>query len=167
MFGSHFQGVWHGAQHGKGKTEVVPLLAEPGSAAVSMAAVNYFSRGIVCPDAKGGPVVLACSKIYRHMGHRTMATGSIMPEIAMRYASAKDAMRQLRSPFCRKTSVQACDKVNVASSLILSRQFTGAGCWPALRTVERQRIHSNVMFFFFARRSMSVLLPASWWRMSS
>ena len=33
----------------------------------------------------------------------------------------------------------------MASSVLLSLQFSGSGAWPAFKTVERQSLHSNVL----------------------
>ena len=47
--------------------------------------------------------------------------------------------------FFRKTKVEVTRKPEVASSLLPSKELFGAGCMPPLTTVERQRLHSNVL----------------------
>ena len=86
-------------------------------------------------------------KHYKHMGRRVLPDGSILPEIAARYATTRKIAKPLENRLFRKSAVAWSEKVNVAGSLLLSRQFNASGAWPELRLVERQRLHANVIGF--------------------
>ena len=79
------------------------------------------------------------------MGVRTVTSGDILSEIEARFATAKPEFRRLRAKLFKKSCVPTRDKVQIAGSLLVSRQFNGSGAWPALKTTERQRLHSNVL----------------------
>ena len=96
----------------------------------------------------GGMQTLSVGKMYKDMGNRTLPSGNIMPEIECRRASAREALKPIRSKFFGQTKVSSAEKIKVLNSLLLSRQFCASGCWPSLTVVQRQRIHVYTMAFF-------------------
>ena len=74
-----------------------------------------------------------------------MASGDILSEIAARFAITREVFRPLRAKLFKRTSIAVQDKVHIAGSILLSRQFNGSGTWPDLKTTERQRLHRNVL----------------------
>ena len=68
-----------------------------------------------------------------------------MPEIMTRSSSSNATLKPLRSKFFKDTSVAFEKKFTVAASILMSRQFFGAGGWPIPTVAERQQIHAKVM----------------------
>lgn len=67
-----------------------------------------------------------------------------MQEMTARHGSAYTATKRIRYKFFRKTSVHYQKKLDVGTSLVLSRELYGCGSWPVLSTAESARLHANV-----------------------
>ena len=128
-----------------GKTALLPMVHGPGSAKLHMEISKLDGKALMCPETHGGPISLKVVKAYKYMGVRTVATGDILSEIAARYATARPEFRRLKARLFKNSAVAIAEKTQVASSLLLSRQFNGSGAWTILKTTERQRLHSNVL----------------------
>ena len=76
-------------------------------------------------------------KFYKYMGVRTTASGDVLPEIAARYATTRNVIKPLKVKLFKTTSIAIKDKLHIAGSILLSRQFNGSGAWPELKTTER------------------------------
>ena len=131
-----------------GKTAFMPFFYGKGCTEWSKKIPALVKRGIRCPNTHGGAQTLLVCRSYKHMGVRCSPDGSILPEIAARYSTMREAYCRVRSRFFECPSVDVQSKLHVVSALMLSRQFNAAGAWPCLRSNERQRIHSNVMRVF-------------------
>lgn len=128
-----------------GKTALLPLIHGPGCSDVLIQIARLPDNTLPCPAADGGQIYLSVVKWYKHMGIRKAASGHITRENAARHATTRDAIGPLRVKLFKKTSIGVKEKAQVAGSVLLSRQFNGSGAWPALKTVERQRLHTNVL----------------------
>ena len=123
----------------------MPLFYGPRSEAARRAAAALPTKALSCVCGGAALVNLPIVASYGHMGVKTFASGIMLPEIAARHGSARPVLRQLRTKFFKKTRVEAKKKLQVASSLLMSREVFGSGAYPILSTTERQRVHTNVM----------------------
>ena len=118
---------------------------------------------IPCPLARqsGGKMVyLRIAKQYTHMGIKTLASGSVAPELQSRHSSTIPYVHRLTWQYFRKTQAQVQKKLGVASSLLLSTETFGVGCMPVLNTGERQILHRNIVGVYRRATSTSTVVDA-------
>ena len=95
-----------------GKCALLPMLCGPGSVDAQHVRAN-LNGSLSC--RLGDTVVhLNIVKNYKHMGVRSVASGSHMPEINARHATCASKMSHLRGDFFKRSSVAYSDKLNVA-----------------------------------------------------
>ena len=79
------------------------------------------------------------TKVYRHMGRKTVPAGSISQEMTARHGSAIGPTKRIRYKFFKKSCVPKSDKMQVANMLVLSRELFGSGAWPILSIAKERR----------------------------
>ena len=79
------------------------------------------------------------------MGKQTRSCGTVLREIASRHATAQPLLKRLGTRFFGRAAIPIDAKVQVANSLIMSRECYAGGSHPVLNTNERTRLHSNIM----------------------
>ena len=137
-----------------GKTAVLPYFGGAGANMARREASNLADCMLPVPLALSDkPIGMRIVSMYTHMGHRTSATGSAMPEIMWRHDTAKPVIRRVSYQLFVKSKVAVKKKLMVASSLMLSRELYGVGCLPCLSVGEREKLHGHVMSVY--RRATS------------
>jgi hypothetical protein len=131
-----------------GKTALLPAFNGKRSEHARRAFAALPNSTLLCTCRGDNVIGLPIANIYTHMGCRTVANASLLPEIACRHSTAQPVLRRLRTKFFRNTRVAIADKVNVASALMLSRELYGSGGYPTLTTAERERIHANMVAIY-------------------
>ena len=138
---------------GVGKTAFLPKIAGKGSAAVRRSIVDMGSHILVVGARAVDPVYLKIGTRYTHMGRCIMASLSQLPELTARHASTRPYVDRLSYSFFKKTNVEVKKKLDVAASLLLSKELYCAGAMPLLAAKERTKLHANVMSVY--RRACS------------
>lgn len=109
---------------------------------------NSFSilldKAIPCA-CRQGLIALPITDLYTHMGSKTSPLGAGLPGIVACHGTAMPVLGRLPAKFFKKSAVDGQDKLNVVGALLLSRELFSSGCYCILTTVERQRVHGNVM----------------------
>ena len=103
-------------------------------------------------------VLLRIAKQYTHMGIKTSACGSVSPELQSRHSSTIPYVHRLTWQYFRKTEAPVKNKLDVASSLLLSKETFGVGCMPVLNVGERQILHRNILGVYRKATSTSIAI---------
>ena len=101
-----------------------------------------------CPGANqtdDSMVYLRIVGQYSHMGVKTMASGSVVPELQSRHSTTVPYVDRLTWQFFKKTTTAVEKKIAVATSVLLSKETYAVGCMPVLNTSERQTLHKIIV----------------------
>lgn len=129
-----------------GKTEFKVAVNGPKAEVGRRRAAALGNHNLFCCDCGGGNIIpLGMVECYTHMGAKTNASGSVLLAIVARQGAARPIMKRRRVRFFRKTAVATASKMQVAFSVMLSRQLYACRACLVLNAGERQRLQANVM----------------------
>ncbi|CAE7243636.1 unnamed protein product [Symbiodinium sp. CCMP2592] len=132
-----FAGFGYTLSFGPGKTAAVVALRGPGA---RHARRSVFSSKAVVPvlsENRQGEL-LPLVAVYKHLGVKIEAAGSLLPEIKQRVAQAWIAFREGRTKVFRSKRLTPSRKGCLLRTLVMSRLTFGSGAWRTLRVGEYQ-----------------------------
>ena len=136
--------VQHGFEinYKPGKTEAVCLWAGPGMAAARRELQLCQDSIVRCAPARGSAFALRVVPGYKHLGTRTLASGSLSHEITVRAAILRSESRALSRKVLANEAVAVSRRSLLAQSLVFSKGFFNSGTWAGLTSSQVGKVHA-------------------------